>query len=55
MNEPRGPIYNLTLAEAETGLGMLMKIITDKDREIERAEKEEWRVKQVLDFISRVR
>lgn len=55
MKAVRGPIYNLTLPQAEVALAMLAKIIKEKDQEIARAEAEEWRVKQVLDMIGRIR
>ncbi len=55
MKTVRGPIYNLTLPQAEVALGMLTKIIEEKDREIARAEAEEFRVKQVLDMKDRIR
>ena len=55
MKTVRGPIYNLTLPQAEVALALLTKIIEEKDQEIARAETEEWRVKQVLDMIGRIR
>lgn len=54
MSDVRGSIYNLTLAEAECCIGVLAKVIREKDIEIKTLDASEVRLLAVIDMKDRI-